>query len=240
MGADLSGADFPQHPEPHRHGPGFPQQQRFCPASARREEMPQVAKGAAHARNSPTHSPTTSRQIVIARTGRPEGSTAISSKMSFGICCRKSPLKVYRTAPVDSSRIRVGRMPWPDVSRKSIPQGILAWKTAKTVDFPGVQGYLPLYEEDATVVRPELAEELLQEERPALAGSAPSVHGPALTKSSAKTGKGNSMTPLEISAIILACVFGGALVGMALRAVLPKQHLSSESKDVVKMGICQL
>jgi hypothetical protein len=45
------------------------------------------------------------------------------------------------------------------------------------------------------------------------------------------------MNPLEISGIILACVFGGTLVGMALRALLPDQHLTSESKDVVKMGM---
>jgi hypothetical protein len=33
------------------------------------------------------------------------------------------------------------------------------------------------------------------------------------------------------------CVFGGTLVGVILRAVLPEQHLSSESKDVVKLGM---
>lgn len=45
------------------------------------------------------------------------------------------------------------------------------------------------------------------------------------------------MSSLAISGIILGCVFGGTLLGMALRAVLPEQHLSSESKDVVKLGM---
>lgn len=45
------------------------------------------------------------------------------------------------------------------------------------------------------------------------------------------------MSSLAISGIIFACVFGGTLLGMLLRAVLPEQHLSSESKDVVKLGM---
>jgi hypothetical protein len=45
------------------------------------------------------------------------------------------------------------------------------------------------------------------------------------------------MSSLAISGIILGCVFAGTLLGMALRAVLPEQHLSSESKDVVKLGM---
>jgi hypothetical protein len=45
------------------------------------------------------------------------------------------------------------------------------------------------------------------------------------------------MSSLAISGIVLACVFGGTLLGMILRAVLPEQHLSTESKDVVKLGM---
>jgi len=45
------------------------------------------------------------------------------------------------------------------------------------------------------------------------------------------------MSPLAISGIVFACVFGGTLLGMVLRAVLPEQHLSDESKDVVKLGM---
>ena len=40
-----------------------------------------------------------------------------------------------------------------------------------------------------------------------------------------------------ISLIVLACVFGGALLGIFLHAVLPQHHLSSESKDIVKLGM---
>jgi len=42
---------------------------------------------------------------------------------------------------------------------------------------------------------------------------------------------------MAISGIVFACVFGGALLGMFLRAVLPAQHLSPESQDVVKLGM---
>ncbi|HKM91530.1 MAG TPA: hypothetical protein VJX29_13025 [Candidatus Acidoferrales bacterium] len=45
------------------------------------------------------------------------------------------------------------------------------------------------------------------------------------------------MSSLAISIITFACVFGGALLGIALRAVLPEHHLSADSKDVVKLGM---
>jgi hypothetical protein len=45
------------------------------------------------------------------------------------------------------------------------------------------------------------------------------------------------MSSLAISGIVFACVIGGTLLGMILRAILPEQHLSSESKDVVKLGM---
>ena len=45
------------------------------------------------------------------------------------------------------------------------------------------------------------------------------------------------MSSLEISFITLAVVFGGALLGIALRAVLPEQQLTGESRDVVKLGM---
>jgi hypothetical protein len=32
-------------------------------------------------------------------------------------------------------------------------------------------------------------------------------------------------------------VFGGALLGMAIRAILPEHHLNAESKDVIKLGM---
>jgi len=37
--------------------------------------------------------------------------------------------------------------------------------------------------------------------------------------------------------IVFACVFGGALLGMLLRRILPDDHLNSDSKDVLKLGM---
>lgn len=45
------------------------------------------------------------------------------------------------------------------------------------------------------------------------------------------------MTPMTISWIVFACVFAGALLGIVLRHILPKHHLSEDSKDVVKLGM---
>jgi hypothetical protein len=45
------------------------------------------------------------------------------------------------------------------------------------------------------------------------------------------------MSSLEISFISLAIVFGGALLGIGLRAVLPQSELSGESREVVKLGV---
>ncbi len=44
------------------------------------------------------------------------------------------------------------------------------------------------------------------------------------------------MTPVSIGWIAFACVFGGALLGMALRRILPEHHLTADSKDVIKLG----
>ena len=46
-----------------------------------------------------------------------------------------------------------------------------------------------------------------------------------------------SMSSITIGLIVLACVFGGALLGLLLHAVLPQHHLSSETKDIVKLGM---
>jgi hypothetical protein len=45
------------------------------------------------------------------------------------------------------------------------------------------------------------------------------------------------MSAMTISVVVFACVFGGALLGMLLRAILPEHHLSSDSRDVVKLGM---
>ena len=45
------------------------------------------------------------------------------------------------------------------------------------------------------------------------------------------------MSSSTISLIVFVCVFGGALLGILLHAVLPHHHLTSETKDIVKVGM---
>ena len=45
------------------------------------------------------------------------------------------------------------------------------------------------------------------------------------------------MGPMSIACIVLACVFGGALLGVVLRPILPAHHLSADSKDVIKLAM---
>lgn len=45
------------------------------------------------------------------------------------------------------------------------------------------------------------------------------------------------MGSTAISSIVFACMFGGALLGIFLRAVLPERELNAESRNVVKLGI---
>ena len=44
------------------------------------------------------------------------------------------------------------------------------------------------------------------------------------------------MNTISVSLIVLACVFGGALLGLFLRNALPEHHLSADAKDVVRLG----
>ncbi len=45
------------------------------------------------------------------------------------------------------------------------------------------------------------------------------------------------MSSIAVSLITFAVVFGGALLGIALRAVLPSDELIDDSRDVVKLGV---
>ncbi len=45
------------------------------------------------------------------------------------------------------------------------------------------------------------------------------------------------MSPLSISLIVFVCVFGGALLGLLVSPKLPIHHQSSESKDIVRLGM---
>lgn len=44
------------------------------------------------------------------------------------------------------------------------------------------------------------------------------------------------MSALAVSGIVFALIFGGTLLGMLLRSKLPQHHLSSESKEVVRLA----
>ncbi len=44
------------------------------------------------------------------------------------------------------------------------------------------------------------------------------------------------MSSLSIAGIVVASVFGGALIGIFLRRFLPENHLGKESQDVVKLA----
>jgi len=48
------------------------------------------------------------------------------------------------------------------------------------------------------------------------------------------------MSALTVGAIVFACVLGGALFGMFLGSVLPKEHLSAETKDVIKVAMAMV
>src|SRR5215471_8787492 len=51
-------------------------------------------------------------------------------------------------------------------------------------------------------------------------------------------GRGNRiMSSLGIAGLSFCCVFGGASFGLALRARLREHHLSTETKDFVKLGV---
>jgi len=45
------------------------------------------------------------------------------------------------------------------------------------------------------------------------------------------------MSSISLSAIVFACTFGGAMLGMFLNKTLPEHHLNAESKSTVNLGI---
>ena len=46
-----------------------------------------------------------------------------------------------------------------------------------------------------------------------------------------------SVSAIAIGGIVFVCVFGGALLGVFLHSTLPEHHLSTDTKDVVKLAI---
>jgi hypothetical protein len=45
------------------------------------------------------------------------------------------------------------------------------------------------------------------------------------------------MSPIAVSMILFACVFGGALAGMCAASVLPSKHSSSKPKELVRLAM---
>ena len=45
------------------------------------------------------------------------------------------------------------------------------------------------------------------------------------------------MSPAVVGLVTFACTFGGVLLGMRLRGLLPAHHLDGDSKDSIKVGI---
>ena len=45
------------------------------------------------------------------------------------------------------------------------------------------------------------------------------------------------MSPFTISVVVFACVFGGGLLGIFLHSRLPNEHLDSDSKEAVRLGM---
>ena len=48
------------------------------------------------------------------------------------------------------------------------------------------------------------------------------------------------MNALAIGGLVFVLAFGGALLGMYLRTVLPDRHLSEDSKDIVRISTAML
>jgi hypothetical protein len=48
------------------------------------------------------------------------------------------------------------------------------------------------------------------------------------------------MSALAIGGVVFAVVFGGALLGMYLRSVLPTHHLNADSKDIIRIAIAMI
>jgi hypothetical protein len=46
-----------------------------------------------------------------------------------------------------------------------------------------------------------------------------------------------AMSPVVVGLVTFACTFGGVLLGMRLRGILPVHHLDGDSKDSIKVGI---
>src|SRR5215213_5297869 len=53
-------------------------------------------------------------------------------------------------------------------------------------------------------------------------------------------GRSTTMRDLVIGVIVLVVVFGGAILGMFLKIVLPDQQLSTDARDVIRIVMAML
>jgi len=47
----------------------------------------------------------------------------------------------------------------------------------------------------------------------------------------------SSMRPITITLVVLACVFGGALFGIFIHSLVPREYLDSDSREAVRLGM---
>ena len=45
------------------------------------------------------------------------------------------------------------------------------------------------------------------------------------------------MSPITISVVVFACVLCGALIGIFIHSLLPDEHVASDSKDAIRLGM---
>jgi hypothetical protein len=48
------------------------------------------------------------------------------------------------------------------------------------------------------------------------------------------------MSPIAVTGLVFACIFGGAIIAMIMGRVLPEAHLRPDSKDAVKQGLAMI
>jgi hypothetical protein len=44
------------------------------------------------------------------------------------------------------------------------------------------------------------------------------------------------MSAVTVASIAFVCIFGGAILGLVIRSILPDHHMSNDARDVVKLG----
>jgi len=49
--------------------------------------------------------------------------------------------------------------------------------------------------------------------------------------------RSSTVSPITISVVVFACVFGGALLGIFIHSLLPREYLDSDSREVVRLGM---